>query len=145
MGVETDYLLSKTEDIDKVVTSLNPSKEFNGVYAKGSDPISLSALHSVISGKENDDVFAIIENFESVGGTDDGEVQVVRVPDEIRESLKEIDQSNIPGIVSRWIETDDYQCCGWQPKIAVAFLAEMREMLNRDGASDKDLVMWISL
>ena len=141
MGVETDYILATEKQAKDILKSMNPSKDYNGVYAKGSDPLSLSALVPILSGIDMEE--DCIDQFVPVAVEADGEVSVVKVPMPIRNALSEFDLNKIEEYVQQWMETEDYMLCMWEAEVAKDFLIQMREMLNGDDANSKELYMWI--
>ncbi len=141
MGVETDLVLADRSQARAVLASHDPAKEFGGVYAKGTDPISLGALLTALTGEDYDD--AIIDEFPEIISDESGEKTVCGVPARFRQALSALSEEEIPDIVERWMETEEFFLTGWDDSIAEAFLRDMMTLLSSEGADRKEL--WIAI
>ena len=141
MGVETDFVLATPDQADAVLASLDPGKEFGGVYAKGTDPISLGALQSVLTGDGQADDF--LEDYREIASEPSGEKSVSAVPTKLRDAITALSAAEIPEFVTRWMETDEFMLTGWDDQIALDFLRNLKCLLESDGAEKKEL--WITI
>ncbi len=143
MGVETDFVLATPDQADAVLASHNPSQEFDGVYAKGTDPISLSSLLGVLTGDGGSDDF--LEDYREIATEPSGEKSVTAVPATLRDSIASLPDAEVVSVVTRWMETDEFMLTGWDEQIATEFIRDLKALLDRDGAADKELWMAISV
>ena len=143
MGVETDFVLATPDQAEAVLASHNPSHDFGGVYAKGTDPISLSALLGVLTGKCGSDDF--LEDYREVATEPSGDKSVSAVPTALRDSIEALPDEEIVDVVSRWMETDEFMLTGWDEEIAADFIRDLKALLASEGASEKELWMAISV
>lgn len=143
MSVETDFVLATPDQAEAVLASHNPSHDFGGVYAKGTDPISLSALLQVLTGNGGCDDF--LEDYREVATDPSGEKSVSVVPPALRNSIEALPDEEILDVVSRWMETDEFMLTGWDEQIAVDFIRDLKALLASDGALHKELWMAISV
>ena len=143
MGVETDFVLATPDQAEAVLASHNPSQDFGGVYAKGTDPISLSALLGVLTGDMGSDNF--LDDYREVATEPSGEKSVSVVPSTLRDAITGLDDTQIMDVVGRWMETDEFMLTGWDEQIAADFIQDIKALLASDGAADKELWMAITV
>src|SRR5688572_33214559 len=106
MGVETDFVLATPDQAEAVLASHYPAKDFGGVYAKGSDPISLGWLQTVLTGNGSSDDF--LEDYRAVATDPSGEKSVLAVPMALRSAIAAIPDEEIANVVERWMETEEF-------------------------------------
>jgi len=143
MGVETDFVLATPDQAEAVLASHSPSQDFGGVYAKGTDPISLSALLGVLTGDEGSDDF--LEDYREVATEPSGEKSVTAVPPTLRDAIAGLPDTEITTVVSKWMETDEFMLTGWDEQIAADFIRDIKALLASDSSADKELWMAISV
>lgn len=143
MSVETDFVLATPDQAQAVLESHNPSHDFGGVYAKGTDPISLSALLQVLTGEGGSDDF--LEDYREVATEPSGEKSVSAVPAALRDSIEALSDEEITDVVFSWMETDEFILTGWDDQIASDFIRDLKALLASEGASEKELWMVISV
>lgn len=143
MGVETDLLLATRDQANDVLASRDPAKDFLGVYAKGTDQISLSALLGVFT--EEGYKAEMIDEFPTVVARPDAEKAVYRVSPRLRRYVEEMPAEAIPDIVGRWMISEEFALTGWDESIAIAFLTDLKAMLSRGEARQHELWMTISV
>ena len=137
MGVETDYVMANEAMYEQVWESNNPSSDFNGIYGKGSDPISLSALYGCVSGTSVD--MGIVDEYQTIQVTNDGEKSIIKVPDRIKDALATINDSNVDKYFSEWASTEDFMITGWDKDIATDFMTSLSCYIRENPR--KDLLM----
>jgi len=143
MGVETDLILATPDQAEAVLASADPAKDFGGVYAKGTDPISLGALQSVLTGEGGSDDF--LEDYRDVITEPNGEKSVLEVPAPLREALLSLADDQIPETVEQWMMTEEFMLTGWDVQIAADFLRDIKQLISADGAGEKELWLAISV
>lgn len=143
MGVETDLILATPNQAEAVLASSDPAKDFGGVYAKGTDPISLGALQSVLTGEGGSDDF--LEDYRDVITEPNGERSVLELPGRLREALLNLTDDRIPETVQQWMMTEGFMLTGWDDQIATDFLRDIKQLISADGAGEKELWLAISL
>ena len=143
MGIETDLVLSTRDQVNAVLASLNPAQEFSGVYAKGTDPLSLSALLGVYTGEGYHDAY--IDEFPTIAEQPSEEKAVYLVSERLRKHIEDMSTEAIPSIIEQWMATQEFELTGWDEPIATAFLTDVKAMLSRPEAQQRELWMTISL
>jgi hypothetical protein len=143
MGVETDFVLATPNQAEAVLTSIDPAKEFGGVYAKGTDPISMGALQAVLTGDRGSDDF--FEDYREVASDRDRERSILAVPTELREAIAAIPEAGVKNVVANWVGTEEFMLTGWDDQIAMEFIVGLKNLLAGQGAAEKELWMVISV
>lgn len=141
MGVETDYIAAREEDLDAIFSADNPIAMFGGVYGKGTDPVSISSLFFKVKNEEFD--ASIIDEFEPVRSDDSYEKMILPLPEKIKLFLATINEINVNDVLSKWKETEEYQLTGWDDSIARDFLLQIGQYANQK--QDLTLYMWVSV
>lgn len=143
MGIETDLILATPDQAKAVLESLDPAKDFGGVYAKGTDPISLGALQAVLTGEGKSEDF--LDDYREVIAEPSGEKSVLAIPVPLREALLNLSSDQIPGTVAQWMMTDEFMLTGWDDQIATEFVRDLKQLISEDDASEQELWMAISV
>jgi hypothetical protein len=145
MGVETDFFYAEETELNKALNSNSPAEDFDGVYAKGSDPFSLACLKAAVKGEEVDyDAIDEIVNAYSLVETDDeGNLMVLNVPNSLKETLDSINEQNLDEIINNWTLTEGFEMSGWDSQIAKEFISDMKTMIQKYKNTNKNLYMWV--
>ena len=145
MGVETDFFYAEKTELKKALNSNSPAEDFNGVYAKGSDPFSLACLKAVVEGKEidYDSIDEIVDAYKPIESKDDGNLMVLTVPASLKETLDSLNEDNINDMINKWSLTEGFEFSGWDEEIAKNFIIDMKEMINKHHNTNKNLYMWV--
>lgn len=138
MGIETDYIMSDGSNLQEIFDSNNPHEEFDGVYGKGSDPMSLSALYFSQLGEELDLDF--IDQFDMIIGDADGR-GLYTIPLIIQDCIKKINKKNVDEYLANWCETAEFLLTGWDEDMAKEFLLDLSKLITSD--NKKSLYMWM--
>lgn len=143
MGVLTDFVVVKRDDAQRVCQSLNPSKEFAGIDAKGIDTVRLGTLYSILTGTTFNPVFMADPICQ---GSDDGP-WVLEVPNELMRMLAGLGANDLQSVGSRWAATEEFalKYGGWPPEAVHRFLQELAAMCSQALSEDKAVLMWMCL
>ena len=122
MGVETDFVLATPDQAQAVLASHDPAKEFGeACYAKGTNPISLGALQTILIGGGGSDDF--IEDYREIVTEESGEKSVTAVPIALREAIAAHPRWRVPNksVAKSMMETEDFMLTGWDDQIDSGF------------------------
>jgi len=111
MGVLTDFVAVPRGEAAVVCASLCPSRDFDGMDAKGIDTIKLATLYALLTDGEYDPSFM---NDRLCSGGDDGP-WVFEVPPTLVDRLAVLRDEQFVSVASRWATTDELRLEGWPP------------------------------
>lgn len=144
MGVLTDLVIADRSDAQRVGESVCPYTEFDGIDAKGIDTVKLGALNSILTGLPFDSGF--IANDCLFQGGDEGP-WVFEVPPAFVERLASLTAEEIIRAGTLWAayETFSPQYDNWPAEAVHEMLARLAELTRRAVATQKPVLMWMSL
>jgi hypothetical protein len=90
----TDFVVADRNDARQVCDAPCPSETFNGMEAKGIDPVKLGTLYAVVTNAEYDPSWATVEPL--CDGGEEGP-WVIEVPIDLVQRLAKLDAQQIGG------------------------------------------------
>lgn len=143
MGVLTDIVMAGPRDAQRVLDSDNPSREFNGIDAKGIDPVKLGTLYAVLTGTEYDPGFI----GEPVAAGGDEGPWVMEVPGDLVKRLAELDKGRLAAVGAEWAKTEEFQpkFDNWTKQEVTDVLVEIARLCADATAAKKCVFMWMCL
>jgi hypothetical protein len=142
MGVLSDLVLAADADIPRIADSSVPSEEFDGIDVKGVDTIKLGMLHSLLTGRDFEE---LLPEYDPVHEASSDGPWVFRVPRELTTGLVNLTDSEFENLVDRWASTEEFELDG-APREAVAEVLREIQTLARAGvASSREMFLWMSL
>ena len=143
MGVLTDFVAVKRDEAEIVCQSLNPSKDFAGIDAKGIDTVKMGTLYAILTGVKADPAF--MSDF-VCQASEDGP-WVSEVPRDMAQKLAELAPTELRSIGARWAVTEEFtrEWGGWPPEAVQHFLQELAIMCAHAVSESKVVFMWMCL
>lgn len=140
----TDFVIADRADARLVCDSACPSDKFDGLDAKGIDPVKLGTLYAVLTDTEYDENF--IAGPPLCDGGDEGP-WVREVPIDLVQRLAQLNASQIRTAATKWAETEEFspQYDNWSPEEVHEVLTELAKLCRRAVAVKKSLLLWMSL
>jgi hypothetical protein len=145
MGVLTDFVVAAPEDARRIAESICPSREFNGLDAKGIDTVKLGTLYAILTGTPASPKF--------MGGksllhshSDEGP-WVMLVPPELVKRLAAVAIGEIPEVASRWAATNEFfpKYDNWTLNAVSEVLKRLADLCRQATAEGKSVLMWMCL
>lgn len=145
MGVLTDFVVAAPSDAQRVGDSHCPSREFNGIEAKGIDTVKLSTLYAILTETPVDPSF--------MGGpsllysrSDEGP-WVLLVPPDLVQRVAKLRAKEVSATASDWSKTEEFspKYSRWSPEVIEQWLQELARLCRQAVAEEKGLLMWMSL
>ena len=143
MGVLTDFVAVKRDEAEIVCQSLNPSKDFAGIDAKGIDTVKMGTLYAILMGVKADPAF--MSDF-VCQASEDGP-WVSEVPQDMARKLAELAPTELRSIGARWATTEEFtmEYGGWPPEAVHQVLQNLAMMCTRALSESKVVFMWMCL
>ncbi len=145
MGVLTDFVVAAPSDAQRVGDSHCPSREFNGIEAKGIGSVELSTLHAILTRTPVDSGF--------MGGdcllyspSDEGP-WVLLVPTDLVQRLAELSAHYVVATAEEWAKTEEFspKYSRWTLDVIKGWLQELARLCRQAVAEKKAVLMWMSL
>lgn len=143
MGVLTDFVVADRGDAQRVCDAGCPSRDFDGIDAKGIDAVKLGTLHAIVTGGGYDPSF--IGELLCDGGEDGPWVCEVP-PDSVRR-LAILTPDQLAEAGRKWAATEEFspKCDNWPPERVQEVLGDLATLYKRAVNEGKPVLMWMSL
>lgn len=141
MGVLTDLVIADKSEAENVANSFEPSSEWNGFDAKGHNEITLGTLLCILRNKQFD--VDIAEEFPLLAQASEDGAWVFEVPNDLVIRLNRLNDSEIPDIASKWLQTDEMKDA--DNDYAENFINELKLLATESLNQQKSILMWTSL
>jgi hypothetical protein len=141
--VLTDFVVTHRRDARRVCDSKCPSREFNGLDAKGIDTVKLGELHAVLTGGEYDPSF-ISESL--CDGGEEGP-WVFEVPPDLVQRLAGLTPDQLTEAGTKWaaIEVFSPRYDNWPTERVRQVLGDLAALCRRAAGEGKSVLMWMCL
>lgn len=139
MSVLTSIIIAEHSEALRVAEAANPTELWEGIDAKGMDPVKLCSLYAILAACDPD---AVLSLFDQLAGSDEGP-WVMRTPPDLPELLASI--SDPDQVAQQWAETEEFRIDNWPLNAVKDSLAELTRIASMAQAQGKPLVMWMSL
>lgn len=142
MGVLTDIVIADHSEGQQLAEHSVPSKTWEGIDAKGIDPVKLGTLVAILSKVEYQD--EIIDEFELLAsGSDDEGPWVMTTPSSLVDLLTSA--ADLDSVAERWAQTEEFQLDQWSVSQVRETLGELAQLAVKAQEKGKPLIMWMSL
>jgi hypothetical protein len=140
----TDLVIADCMDARQVCDSACPIEVFNGMDAKGIDPVKLGTLYAVLTNTEYDP--SVATGKQLCDGGDEGP-WVIEVPNDLVQLLAKLDAKEIVNAAAKWAKTEEFSLKydNWPPEAVHEVLSDMAKLCARAAAAKKSVLMWMSL
>jgi len=135
-------VLAEEGDIARIANSVVPSREFAGIDVKGVDTVKLGMLHSLLTGRDFEDLLAEYDPVHEVSA--DGP-WVFKVPRELTTALLNVSGDEFEELVDRWASTEEFELDGWPREAVAHVLHEIQELARAGATSSREMFLWMSL
>ena len=144
MGVLTDFVVAELGDAKRIGDSMCPSRDFDGIEAKGIDNVKLSTLYAILTGTPVDPGF--------MGGdflyshSDEGP-WVLLVPPDLVQRLANLSVDQVSATAGEWGKTEEFspKYSRWPQEVIEQWLQELARLCRQAIAEKIDVLMWMSL
>lgn len=140
----TDLVIADTKDARRVCDSDCPSEEFDGMDAKGIDPVKIATLYAVLTDTEFDPTASMGKPL--YDGGDEGP-WVIEVPNDLVQRLAQLDAKGIATAAAKWAKTEEFspKYDNWPPEAVHEILVEIAKLCAKATVAKKSVLMWMSL
>ena len=145
MGVLTDFVIADVADAYIVGEAQVPSREFDGIDAKGIDQILMAELHATLTGSALDAEFLQDEESFLFKGPDESR-WVQLGPGDFVERIAKLSEFEIGRLGRDWFtQSKEFSYTNWTATGATGFLREFQALCQRAVAARKAVLMWTCL
>jgi hypothetical protein len=143
MGVLTDFVVIDRRDAPLVCASTCPSREFNGLDAKGIDTVKLGKLYAILVGGKYDPSF-ISEPL--CDGGDEGP-WVFEVPPDLMQQLADLTPRQLTEAGRKWAAVEEFspRYDNWPAERVQQVLGDLAALCKRAVGEGKAVLMWMCL
>jgi hypothetical protein len=143
VGVLTDLVVADRKDARKVLRSVCPSRDFDGLDVKGIDTVKLGTLHAVLVGRKYDPSFM---GDSLLSGGAEGP-WVYEVPDDLVRRLAGLTPRRLAAAGKKWAATEEFspEFDNWSVEDVQRVLGELAALCKRAVDEGKPVLMWMSL
>ena len=140
----TDFVIADRKDAQQVCDAECPNEEFNGMTAKGIDPVKLGTLYAILTDTEYDPNRATCEPL--CDGGEEGP-WVIGVPNDLVQRLAELDAKQIDNAARKWANTEEFSSKyhNWPSEAVRGVLSDLAKLCAKAAAAKKSVLMWMSL
>ena len=130
MRHETWLLAADEDEYLDMIDAPRPLERWSGISVPGFDTLRLATLHGLLTG---DTMQASIERYEPIYVSSDDEVLILRVAEEMLESLIALDEESLVSLASELVASEDFDDASWAEDdlfdiiVAIKELAELAE------------------
>jgi hypothetical protein len=144
MGVLTDFVVADRADAQRVCDSSCPSRDFDGLDAKGIDTVNLGTLHAILTGGEFDPSFMSGPPC-CLRGED--VPLVCEVPQDLVLRLARLTAVQLQSAGEKWAATEEFspQYGNWPGEAVQQVLRELAALCKRADEEGKAVLMWMCL
>ena len=139
MGVLTEIIIADHFESEQLADAINPTETWEGIDAKGIDPVKLGKLYAILSGCEFE---ATIPIFDQLAGGDEGP-WVLKTPPDRPDLLTAMTDPD--PVAQQWAATEEFQLDGWPLDAVKETLSKLTRLAARSKELGKPLIMWMSL
>jgi hypothetical protein len=146
MGVLTDFVVASVSDAQRVGESSScPSRDFDGLDAKGIDTVKLGSLYSVLTGEPTDP--GLSGRCTLLFMASDEGPWVMQVPEDLVKLLAELAPKELGSVAAAWAQTEEFSPAyeNWPVTLVQEVLEGIAELCRQAVAEGKAVLMWMCL
>lgn len=140
MPATVNIVVADAEEGWEIAASSRPVETWRGFVMDGLDMEKLAILQSMLTGQTFDEALAECEPHYVV--SDEGP-WVTRLPEELTESLVELDEEKLEQIGEELALTAEFEAEGWPVEVVQSFVAELGALADVAAAQGNALFVWV--
>jgi hypothetical protein len=137
MGVLTDFVIAEIEDAKAVGKSLDPVKQFGGMYCKNTIPEDLCAINAVLTGDHRFKAFKLLYQRKPFDGA-----EVRQIPPAFVKRFAELDDTKLHETAQACLKTTEFR--SHKLNELEQWLKELRNVCQKSLAQKKCLLLSMS-
>lgn len=139
MGILVNIVAAEEDELEDVGASQHPLDDWSGIERRGLDIAKLATLHCLLTGDEFEHA-AILH--EPVLVSDEG-AWVLRIDDEARMRLAELDEEALTQVAYELAATEAYELEGWPEEEVLALVLDLADLARLAETQDQVLFAWL--
>jgi len=140
MGILTNIIAAEDDEVEAIGDSLQPTDEWSGISLRDVSIAKIATLHSVLTGDLFDDAAAICE---PVYISPAEGALVLRLADELKERLVELDEDALDAVAAELAATEEFEMAGWDEGAVMEMLADLADLARLAESQDQSLFVWM--
>ncbi len=143
MGVLTDIVVADSSEAIAVAQSSVPSRDWEGIDAKGIEHVKLAQLSAILRDESYDPDF--VTQIEDLAEVSEEGPWVFRLPQDFVHRLASLSEDQTPVVAEKWAKTEEFILDGWAASDVASVLSDLHRVAEIACSRDKALLMWMSL
>ncbi len=139
MGVQCDLFATTESEASLLTLDDVPIQKFDGVEAKGLDPVPFATLHSILTGIDVQQ--AILEQTLCTEITEFGP-WVYQLPGKLTAELAGLSESESATVATQWAATEELKRARWSVADAESALIQIIKLCQRADSDNKSVFIW---
>lgn len=140
MGILTNIIAAEEDEVEAIGDSLQPVDEWSGISLRDVSIAKIATLHSLLTGDLFDDAAALCEPIYISPA--EGAL-VLRLADELKERLAEIDEEALEAIATELAATEEFEMAGWDVEAVGDMLADLADLARLAETQGQTLFVWM--
>lgn len=140
MGILTNIVAAEEDEVEAIGDSLQPVDEWSGISLRDVSIAKIATLHSLLTGDLFDDAAALCE---PVYISPAEGALVLRLADELKERLVELDEETLDAVAAELAATEEFESAGWDEGAVAEMLADLADLARLAESQDQVLFVWM--
>lgn len=140
MGILVNIVSADEEDVEAIGESQHPIDEWSGIEARDFDTAKIVTLHCLLTGDGLEDAFYAYEPVYVAG--DDGAI-VLRIPDEMMETLAGLEEDALEAVGEELAATEEFEMNDWPAEEVLSLVEELSELARLADSQGQAMFVWM--
>lgn len=140
MGILTNIIAAEEDEVEAIGDSLQPADEWSGISLRDVSIAKIATLHSLLTGDLFDDAAALCE---PVYISPAEGALVLRLADELKERLVELDEETLDAVAAELAATEEFESAGWDENSVLEMLTDLADLARLAESQDQVLFVWM--
>lgn len=140
MGILTNIIAAGEDEVEAIGDSLQPVDAWSGISLRDINIARIAMLHCLLTGDPFDTAAALYEPIH-ISATEGA--LVLRLADEARLRLAELDEERLEAIAAELTATEEFESAGWDEEEVGAMLADLAELARLAETQGQTLFVWM--
>lgn len=140
MGILTNIVAAEEDEAEAIGDSLQPVDEWSGISLRDISIAKIATLHCLLTGDLFEDAAALCEPIYISPA--EGAL-VLRLADEVRERLAELDEDALESIAAELTATEEFELAGWDEEAVGEMLADLADLARLADSQGQALFVWM--